>query len=180
MHVSVYYIAIWWQFGNITCGRVQGARGGSSAHEENPGRARRIQACWTIQFCKWKGLMRFLFKLLACIPQACGLAARSGCMPGSARSWVRIFVFLRVNGGVVHGCGFESLTFGGQWWCRSMVLGSNLILFGGQWWCSAWEWVCGFESLTFGGHWWCSARPRVRIFDFCVSMVASAWSRIRI
>jgi hypothetical protein len=23
---------------------------------------------------------------------------------------------LRVNGGVVHGRGFESLTFGGQWW----------------------------------------------------------------
>jgi hypothetical protein len=26
-------------------------------------------------------------------------------------SWVRIFVFLGVNGGVVHGHGFESLTF---------------------------------------------------------------------
>jgi hypothetical protein len=26
----------------------------------------------------------------------------------------------------VHGLGFESLTFGGKWWCRSMVLGSNL------------------------------------------------------
>jgi hypothetical protein len=34
----------------------------------------------------------------------------------SAWSWVRIFVFLRVNGGVVHGLGFESFTFGGQWW----------------------------------------------------------------
>jgi hypothetical protein len=29
-------------------------------------------------------------------------------------SWVRIFVFFGVNGGVVHGCGFESLTFGGS------------------------------------------------------------------
>jgi hypothetical protein len=25
-------------------------------------------------------------------------------------------VFVRVNGGVVHGLGFESLTFGGHWW----------------------------------------------------------------
>jgi hypothetical protein len=30
----------------------------------------------------------------------------------SAGSWVRIFDFLGVNGGVVHGCGFESLIFG--------------------------------------------------------------------
>jgi hypothetical protein len=30
---------------------------------------------------------------------------------------------LGVNGGVVHGHGFESLTFWGQWWC------------------SAWSWV---------------------------------------
>jgi hypothetical protein len=66
---------------------------------------------------------------------------------------------LGVNGGVVHGRGFESLTFGGQWWCSAWswirifdfvgvnggvvhVVGSNLCLFGGhQWWCSAWSWV---------------------------------------
>jgi hypothetical protein len=48
-----------------------------------------------------------------------------------------------VNGGVVHGLGFESLSFWSQWWC------------------SAWSWVrilgvnggvvhgLGFESLTF-------------------------------
>jgi hypothetical protein len=29
----------------------------------------------------------------------------------SAWSWVRIFVFLGVHGGVVHGRGFESLSF---------------------------------------------------------------------
>jgi hypothetical protein len=52
----------------------------------------------------------------------------------SAWSWVRIFVFLRVNGGVVHGLGYESLTFGGgnggvdrSSWVRI------LKLFGGQW-----------------------------------------------
>jgi hypothetical protein len=32
----------------------------------------------------------------------------------SAWSWVRIFVFFGVNGGVVHGRGFESLTFGAR------------------------------------------------------------------
>jgi hypothetical protein len=40
-----------------------------------------------------------------------------------------------VNGGVVHGCGFESLTFG-----ESEP--------GSQWWCSACR---GFESLSFRG-----------------------------
>jgi hypothetical protein len=48
----------------------------------------------------------------------------------------------------VHGLGFESFTFGGQWWCRSMVLGSNLRLFaviGGV------VHGRGFESLLFWG-----------------------------
>jgi hypothetical protein len=58
-------------------------------------------------------------------------------------SWVRVFDFLGVNGGVMHGLGIESLTFGGQWWCsvwswvrifdfwgsmvvKCMVVGSNI------------------------------------------------------
>jgi hypothetical protein len=36
-----------------------------------------------------------------------------------------------VNGGVVHGRGFESLTFRGPLWCSAMVVGSNLCLFRG-------------------------------------------------
>jgi hypothetical protein len=47
-------------------------------------------------------------------------------------SWVRIFVFLGVNGGVVHGRGFESLTFGVSGGVVHVV-GSNLCLFRGQW-----------------------------------------------
>jgi hypothetical protein len=54
----------------------------------------------------------------------------------SAWSWVRIFDFLGVNGGVVHGRGFESLIFGIN---GGVVHGR------------------GFETLTFGGQWWCSA-----------------------
>jgi hypothetical protein len=46
-------------------------------------------------------------------------------------SWVRIFhLWWGVNGGVVHGRGFESFTLEGQWWC------------------SAWH---GFDSFTFWG-----------------------------
>jgi hypothetical protein len=30
---------------------------------------------------------------------------------------------LGVNGGVVHGVGFESLIFGGQWWCSAWSYG---------------------------------------------------------
>jgi hypothetical protein len=80
----------------------------------------------------------------------------------SAWSWVRLFVFWGINGCVVHGRGFESLTFWGQWWCSAWswvrvrvnggvvhVVGSNLCLFGvinggvvhGL----------GFEFLSFGG-----------------------------
>jgi hypothetical protein len=29
---------------------------------------------------------------------------------------VESLTFFGVNGGIVHGRGFESLTFGGQWW----------------------------------------------------------------
>jgi hypothetical protein len=68
----------------------------------------------------------------------------------SAWSWVRIFDFVGVNGGVVH------------------VVDSNLSPLGSmQCWCSAWIFDFlgvnggvvhgrGFESLTFGGQWWCS------------------------
>jgi hypothetical protein len=69
----------------------------------------------------------------------------------SAWSCVRIFVFWGVNGGVVHGRGFESLIFGGQWWCSAWSCGRISDIFGvnggvvhGR----------GFESLTFGGQWW--------------------------
>jgi hypothetical protein len=46
----------------------------------------------------------------------------------SAWSWVRIFVYLGVNGGVVHGRGFESV-----------FLGIHVGVVHG----------CGFEYLTF-------------------------------
>jgi hypothetical protein len=89
-------------------------------------------------------------------------------------SWVRIF-HLWVNGP-----GFESFTFGGQWWCSAWswvrifdILGINDGVAHGRW----------FESLTFGesmvvhvvgsnlclfgGHqWWCSAWYWGRIFVF--------------
>jgi hypothetical protein len=60
---------------------------------------------------------------------------------------VRIFVLVGINGGVVHGLGFESFSFWGQWWC------------------SAWSWVrilgvnggvvhgLGFEFWLFGSQW---------------------------
>jgi hypothetical protein len=54
--------------------------------------------------------------------------------------------------GVVHGCGFGSFTFGGQWWCNAWSWFEWL----GQW----------FESLNFFCQWWCSAWSWVRIFDF--------------
>jgi hypothetical protein len=38
------------------------------------------------------------------------------------------------NGGVVHGRGFESLTFWGQWWCSSAWSWVRIFDFGGQWW----------------------------------------------
>jgi hypothetical protein len=74
-------------------------------------------------------------------------------------SWVRIFDFWGVSGGVV------------------LVMRSNLCLFGGhqflsfgdQWLCSAWSWVRIFDIL--GGQWWCSAWSCVPIFDFLGSMV---------
>jgi hypothetical protein len=66
-------------------------------------------------------------------------------------SWVRMFVILGVNGGVVHGRGFESLTFWGPLWCSAMVVGSNLCLFRGPWWCSAWSWVRIFDFLVANG-----------------------------
>jgi hypothetical protein len=74
-------------------------------------------------------------------------------------------LFGLINGGVVHGCGFESLTLWGSMvvWCMVWVrifgfvgvnvgvvhvVGSNLCLFGGhQWWCSAWSWVLIFDFL---------------------------------
>jgi hypothetical protein len=34
----------------------------------------------------------------------------------------RGFENLGVNGGVVHGLGFKPLTFWGQWWCRAWSL----------------------------------------------------------
>jgi hypothetical protein len=68
----------------------------------------------------------------------------------------------------VHGRGFESLTFGGQWWCSAWswvrnfdfvgvsggvvhVVGSNICLFGGHQWCSAWSWVRIFVTFVFSG-----------------------------
>jgi hypothetical protein len=48
----------------------------------------------------------------------------------SAWSWVRIFDILgsgqSLNGGVVHGRGFESLTFWESMVVKCMVVGSNL------------------------------------------------------
>jgi hypothetical protein len=108
--------------------------------------------------------------------------------------------FLDVNSDVVHGRGFESLLFGGQWWCSawscgriSRFLGVNggvvhghgfeSLAFVGHWWRVHGR---GFE-LTFGGpddhgvvhgrrfeslgQWWCSAWSWVQIFHFFWSMV---------
>jgi hypothetical protein len=69
-------------------------------------------------------------------------------------SWVRIFDFLGVNGGVVHGRGFVGsnlLTFGGQSLVVCMVMGSNLCLFGVNPWCSAWSCVRIFVFLGVNG-----------------------------
>jgi hypothetical protein len=54
----------------------------------------------------------------------------------------------------VHGRGFQSLTFWGQWWCSAWswvrifdFVGVNVCVVHGR----------GFQSLTFCGQWWCSA-----------------------
>jgi hypothetical protein len=61
------------------------------------------------------------------------------------------FCRLGVSGGVVHGCGFESLD----------ILGVNGGVVHGR----------GFEFLTFWGQWWRSAWSWVRIFYLLGSMV---------
>jgi hypothetical protein len=66
-------------------------------------------------------------------------------------SWFRIFIFSGViNGGVVHGLGFEFLSFGDQWltMCSAWSLVQIFDIFEGQWWCSAWSWV---RILDFWG-----------------------------
>jgi hypothetical protein len=73
----------------------------------------------------------------------------------SAWSWVRIFYFLDGNGDVVHGRGFESLIFGGQWRCSTWSCGRISDFWG----------VNGGGVVHGGGF---------RVFDFGGSMVASA------
>jgi hypothetical protein len=50
----------------------------------------------------------------------------------------------------VHGRGFVSLIFGGQWRCSAWTYGRISDFFGVNGGVNG----SGFESLTFGGQWW--------------------------
>jgi hypothetical protein len=84
-------------------------------------------------------------------------------------SWVRVFDFSGVNGGVVHARGFESFTFGVNggvvhglgFEALSFVvnggvvhgLGFETLSFGVNG--GVVHGLLGFESLIFAGQWWC-------------------------